>query len=241
MTSHEFWDRFQLYEQVWQEPVSKLARAYGISDVALAKVCRRLKVPLPGRGYWAKPEYRRPKRPSLLSMPDLPRILRPIGRKLYSENAVPAAVTMSAAEHAELALIQGLEKVEIGSLNPLPSEPDALVKRTRRALARGSTDGRKVLCPRAGEMCLDVRVSKQSLDRALGILDRLLGILRAEGLSVTVASNGRESTRVQILDQEIRFGLLERVRQFHPAATTKPTNRFISILRSAAYGLRTDR
>src|SRR5271165_4371995 len=106
MASSEFWDRFQLYEQVWQQPVSKLAPTYGISDVGFAKVCRRLKVPLHGRGYWAKPEYRRPKRPSLLSVPDLPRILRPIGRRRNSENAVTAAVPMSAAEHAELALIQ---------------------------------------------------------------------------------------------------------------------------------------
>jgi hypothetical protein len=67
------------------------------------------------------------------------------------------------------------------------------------------------------------------LDRALGILDRLLAILRAEGFSVTVASNGRESTRVQILDQEIRFGLLERVRQFRPATPTKSTYRLTSI------------
>jgi hypothetical protein len=98
---------------------------------------------------------------------------------------------MSATEQAELALIQRLERFGNGGLNPLASEPDALVKRTRRTLARGSTDGRKVLCPRAGEMCLDVRVSKQSLDRALGILERLLAILRAEGFWVTVASNGR--------------------------------------------------
>ena len=59
MTTAEFWGRVQqLYEQVWQQPVSKLALTYGISHVALAKVCRRLKVPLPGRGYWAKPAHR---------------------------------------------------------------------------------------------------------------------------------------------------------------------------------------
>jgi len=229
MAPAEFWDRTQLYEQVWKQPMSKLARTYGISDVALAKVCRRLKIPLPGRGYWAKPVYRRPKRPPLPAVPDMPRISRPIRRKLNSENAVPAVVPMSDAKQAELALIQRLEKFEIGSLDPLASEPDALVKRTCRALARGSTDGRKVLCPRAGDTCVDVRVSKQSLDRALGILDRLLAILRAEGLSVTVASNGRESTRVQILNQEVRFGLLERVRQFRPDTETKSTNRFTSI------------
>jgi hypothetical protein len=46
--------RVELYEQVWSEPVTKVAEKYGISGVALAKVCRKLDVPLPGRGYWAK-------------------------------------------------------------------------------------------------------------------------------------------------------------------------------------------
>ena len=48
------YDRDVLYEQVWAEPVRDVARRYGVSDVALAKACRRLTVPLPGRGYWAE-------------------------------------------------------------------------------------------------------------------------------------------------------------------------------------------
>jgi len=46
--------REELYEQVWTTPVSKLAAAYGISDVALAKVCKKYTIPKPGLGYWAR-------------------------------------------------------------------------------------------------------------------------------------------------------------------------------------------
>ena len=46
--------REELYEAVWAESVQKLAVKLGISDVGLAKIARKLKVPLPGRGYWAK-------------------------------------------------------------------------------------------------------------------------------------------------------------------------------------------
>lgn len=46
--------REELYEQVWQTPMSRLAAQYGVSDVALAKTCRRMNVPRPGRGYWAR-------------------------------------------------------------------------------------------------------------------------------------------------------------------------------------------
>ena len=54
MNGQNVYDRQELYEQVWSEPVAKIAPSYGISDVALAKICRKLHIPLPGRGYWAK-------------------------------------------------------------------------------------------------------------------------------------------------------------------------------------------
>ncbi len=46
--------REELYEAVWSEPVMHLAQALGISDVGLAKICKKLNVPRPGLGYWAK-------------------------------------------------------------------------------------------------------------------------------------------------------------------------------------------
>jgi hypothetical protein len=33
--------------------MTELAQDFGLSDVALAKRCRKLGVPVPGRGYWA--------------------------------------------------------------------------------------------------------------------------------------------------------------------------------------------
>ncbi|CDN96427.1 hypothetical protein BN949_05605 [Agrobacterium tumefaciens] len=47
-------NREDLYRRVWETPMSKLAAEYGISGNGLAKVCDRLNVPYPPRGYWAK-------------------------------------------------------------------------------------------------------------------------------------------------------------------------------------------
>ncbi len=44
--------RAELYEEVWKEPVRTVAQRYGVSDVALRRICLRLRVPLPGRGHW---------------------------------------------------------------------------------------------------------------------------------------------------------------------------------------------
>jgi hypothetical protein len=50
----EKYDRDKLYHEVWTEPVSVVATRYGITDTGLRKVCDRLGVPYPTRGYWAK-------------------------------------------------------------------------------------------------------------------------------------------------------------------------------------------
>jgi hypothetical protein len=66
------YNREVLYEEVWARPMQTLAAKYGISDVGLAKACRKLRVPLPGRGYWAKKAVGKklPKRPDLPTLPN---------------------------------------------------------------------------------------------------------------------------------------------------------------------------
>ncbi len=54
------YSRDQLYEEVWTDPLWTLAKKYGISDVGLAKVCRKLHIPLPPPGYWAKQAAKKP-------------------------------------------------------------------------------------------------------------------------------------------------------------------------------------
>lgn len=46
--------RSDLYQKVWSVPMTRLAAELGISDVGLAKTCRRHSIPVPPRGYWAK-------------------------------------------------------------------------------------------------------------------------------------------------------------------------------------------
>ena len=62
--------REELYEMVWKEPIQTVATRYHLSDRGLAKACIRLRVPIPGRGFWQKKaagkELWRPRLPTLL-------------------------------------------------------------------------------------------------------------------------------------------------------------------------------
>lgn len=46
--------REELFALVWSKPTTEVAQDLGITDVAVAKLCARLQVPKPRRGYWAK-------------------------------------------------------------------------------------------------------------------------------------------------------------------------------------------
>lgn len=46
--------RERLYEEVWAEPMTKVALKYNVSSSFMARVCTWLNVPRPERGYWAK-------------------------------------------------------------------------------------------------------------------------------------------------------------------------------------------
>lgn len=52
--------RQELYQLVWSEPISVIAKRMGVSDVGFAKACRRARVPIPERGYWAKRKAGKP-------------------------------------------------------------------------------------------------------------------------------------------------------------------------------------
>lgn len=58
--------REELFALVWEKPTQEVARELGVSDVAIAKLCARLQVPKPPRGYWARVKSgQTPKRPPL--------------------------------------------------------------------------------------------------------------------------------------------------------------------------------
>jgi len=54
------YNREELYKEVWSQPIQRLAAAYGLSDVGLGKVCRKLWIPLLGRGHWTKKKAGKP-------------------------------------------------------------------------------------------------------------------------------------------------------------------------------------
>ena len=150
--------RSELYAEVWQEPMRSIAQKYGISDVALAKICRKLDVPLPGRGYWARKAAGQdvPKTP----LPPLKRG-QPVqyNAARHFEPGRPAETN-----GAVVALIEGERGPCRAIVVPeVLAEPHPLVRMSAPILRRTSFGERAM----ESERCLDMSVSKATLDRAL--------------------------------------------------------------------------
>lgn len=63
--------REELYELVWSEPMTTLAKRFGLSDNGLRKRCKSMDVPTPPRGYWERTKHgHRVKRPPLPRLKD---------------------------------------------------------------------------------------------------------------------------------------------------------------------------
>jgi hypothetical protein len=218
--------RQELYEQVWSEPMQTLASRYGMSDVALAKNCRKLNIPLPGRGYWAKKAAG--KAVVKVPLPELPpnspldsqtltarEATPPVTPKVeslskpqYLPPPVAAQATFEANPRNRIVVHAGLR------------EPHALVEKTIAALQADQEHDPKDWRYKPATR-LDMRVTKRSLNRALRVLDTILKAFQRRGWKAAMSKDQRDQgetlyvSHVNVINQQVFFGIrevMERVR-----------------------------
>jgi hypothetical protein len=207
------YDREELYTKVWEQPLLKVAEEYGVSAVALGKTCRKLSVPVPGRGHWAKIVHGHTsvKRPPLAKLDKVPVIYRsPVAQK---------RPTSSDQNDLEFAAINYL--LSSGALNPPTIDPTArphpLIRGTASLLrCRSRKDENGILLPRETGS-LDVKVSEGTLDRALQVMAQVVAVLERQGLTVEVSEQG--GTLALISGERVSFGIEEPIRR---VVTQKP-------------------
>jgi len=200
-----FWNRDELYQEVWSVPTWTLAKKYGISDVGLAKVCRKLTIPLPGRGYLAKKQAGQ--KVSLEPLPQLNEKDRVLVHKPSPPKEQPVMEEFGTDD--ERAQLARLEESSPESLLKRGDLSHPLILQALAKLTKANENPHGILW--TDEQCLDIRVSRASLDRAIRVTAGLVAIIEREGFSVSVGNGHREQTTVTIYGQTIKFGLVERV------------------------------
>jgi len=187
--------RKELYDQIWSEPAVKLARKYGFSDVWLARICKKNNIPRPPRGYWARIE----------SGQKVPKTPLPKGENRIIEIRVhdPGLKKEKTVSGASSDQKKRLKSIEV----PLYEEtPHPFISDTAKILEISSQDNTGLVPPQEG--CININVSKESLSRALCIMDSLIKMLTIMGFEVSLSGN---STEVKIDDVTLNIALREEL------------------------------
>ncbi len=183
--------RAELYEKVWATPVRTLAKEFGMSDVGLAKICRKHDVPVPPLGYWRKTETGHE-----AVRPPLP----PAGN-----GAENVDIYVRERPTPEVAALASEPAPEIR----IPAEVShALVVRTEKLLANGKENEKKMIVHRNGALshCL---VSREQIPRSLRIMNALFLALEERGQSVSWSKEEEAALTVSVDGETVRFCLLE--------------------------------
>ncbi len=188
--------REELYELVWSEPISRLAPKFGISDVGLAKLCRRVDVPIPGRGYWAKLQSGKKGRRTPLprSKSDSPVVIsiKPTPpKKVVSPLELPPAVKHS------------VEKVTQGPEIVVPEK----IRRPHPIIAKWIEEEREFKRRHGGrwEALRTQSYSPGVEKRRLRLLDALLKALEKRGFKVKLEAPNKEVVEVMVGQEPISF------------------------------------
>jgi hypothetical protein len=197
--------REELYKRVWSTPATKLAKEFGISDVALGKICKKLSIPKPYPGYWQQlaagrrvhkeplppikqgvpaVTYIYPHQPAPPFQPENPEVLAQIERESQPANSITVAETLHGAH--------------------------PLVRYTRQILEKDKPDDYGMLSWSWNQRCMNVRVSKTALHRALRIMDALLKALEARGHSAEVSKDGPMATYILIGAEKMKVRMSEK-------------------------------
>lgn len=190
--------RWQLYEEVWSTPMSQLCKKYGLSDVGMAKVCRKHDIPRPPRGYWAQRQFGQT--PDQIPLPNLdceceikfndpsqcriasPALQDEIGQMIDKEKQAELRIEVAAT-------LRGCHE---------------LVSQTNQELQSAEVDEGGLIVP-PKDRTLNLYVSKGSLRRALLIMDALLKALEQRGYRVSAGPAAK------ILGVAIGFDVSEQV------------------------------
>ena len=226
--------RQELFERVWTTPIRTLAAEFGLSDVGLAKICKKYDIPRPPVGYWARKAFgKEDPRPELPHWDDPARQQIELRTPLSKQSELQRPETTGVAETTPDAgpipppvppydedVLEALKR--LGRLRPIRPlsqlrSPHPLIETTRMGLKDSTPDRHNHLCPRSTgkQEPLDIFVSKDCVHRALLYFDTLMKAVDKVGGQITViGERWRRETILSLCGDRIGpLRLRERYRQ----------------------------
>ena len=203
--------REELHDKIWKTPASELAKQFHISDVALGKICRKMNVPKPPRGYWER--LRAGESIPQTPLPKTNELTRDF-TILYIPNIVEVPAEIQAliddafldAKHTKLA-------ENLDDLHPL-------VQKARAYFEKVTPESNGLVSLPKEKGFINLTVSASQSTRALLVLDALLRALENRGYTIVVSrDHWGEETRIVKEGESVFISVYEKSREIKPELT----------------------
>jgi hypothetical protein len=199
--------RKELYDLVWAQPLSRLAKKYKISDNGLRKICKRMNIPIPAMGHWQKIQYGKQVIVSKLPTKYEGKDEITLGEKGEGDNNIDSPIVQLRR------LIQTIENTKDLPLkvpDRISSRPDNLIRSTidyYDAVKRYYRSNHGSHPDRIN--VLNIQVQEESRPRAARLLDSIIKVLRCRKHDVIA---DHFTTYAKIGDEHVKFRLREKQR-----------------------------
>lgn len=181
--------REALYALVWAEPMLKVAAKFDVSSSYMARICSRMNVPRPERGYWAKLAVGKTQRQ--IPLPEA----QPGDELVWSRDGTSAQIHRPLPKPPAQIKRKPLVPVSRASQHPLINGAKSLFE-----VGRLSYEG-NYLKP-AKRSLVDLVVTKTGLDKALAFANLLFLTLEENGYRVVLAPNSEQFHREDVDERE---------------------------------------
>jgi len=176
--------REALYELVWSKPMFKISTQFGVSGSYLTRVCCRLKVPRPGRGYWARiaAGEKIPKPPLSMAQPGDEMVWAKGGGSVeFPLQSAPLSVEF--------------EKPRL-KLKKIRSTSYALLIGMKSHFEAGKFSHEGSYLKPSKKLLIDLLSTKECLSKALSFANKLFLSLEAYGYHVGIATPAERLSRI---------------------------------------------
>jgi hypothetical protein len=192
--------REELYQKVWTLPLRKLAPEFGISDVGLAKLCKRHSIPLPGLGYWTRVQFG--KNPKRIPLPSLEKAV-----KSQTEIAIQPTPANGILKDLRSDVPAKPIRIQLSESEPVSH---LFAVRTQKLLSHATKNDRGLLIPKGG-LVPHISVSEAALPRALRILSGLLRVLEEHNFTIRWPEEDGSKLCILALEEELSLAISEKV------------------------------
>lgn len=200
--------RQELYDLVWSEPLSRLAKKYNLSDNGIRKRCKKMNIPLPTVGYWSKIKFG-----YKVAKIKLPQKYEGEEQTIFcyrdkDGNYIETATTVSPFKQKKEEFLNS-SKLTF-EIPEVVHRYNSFVAQARDSLKKEKPDSFRyigMVNTHAGE--INIMVSKPNINRAIKFLDALIKLLESRGHEI---SNKNNSVVLNVNEIEIGFQLKEKTK-----------------------------